>query len=164
MRGRYRAVVRPLRSRRFAALLPVFIVLWIVLFGTNRRSSDQPLTPEPRVPPVAAVPAPAPSTKPAPGFGAAVGFRSEQRLVEHFEKHGREFGAANAAEYLAIAQGLRDRPAGGEVLELSRADGVTCRFDRTSGTFLAFHRDGTLRTCFKPHDGERYFERQTERP
>jgi hypothetical protein len=96
--------------------------------------------------------------------GAAIGFRSPRRLEEHFAKHGAEFNAATPQAYLALAQALRDRPAGGEVLELVRADGVITRFDRETGAFLAFERDGVIRTFFVPNDGERYFRRQAARP
>ena len=41
--------------------------------------------------------------------------------------------------------------------------GVTSRFDTKSGAFLAFNRNGTIRTFFKPNDGRRYFERQAEK-
>ena len=61
------------------------------------------------------------------------------------------------------AQQLRDRPADGDVLETVRADGTISRFDRSTGAFLAFNRDGTIRAFFKPNDGERYFQRQTQR-
>ncbi len=156
--------MRPFGPRRLAALIPLFIVLWLVVFpnlARRDRAADRGSAPPP---PVATAPAPAAEPGSPAGFGPAVGFRSERRLAEHFEKHGREFGVATGAEYLALAQALRDRAAGGDVLELARPDGVTCRFDRASGTFLAFDRDGTIRTCFKPHDGERYFERQADRP
>ena len=36
--------------------------------------------------------------------------------------------------------------------------------DRSSGTFLAFNPDLTIRTFFKPNDGESYFHRQSKRP
>lgn len=65
--------------------------------------------------------------------------------------------------YLAAAQALRDAPAGGDVLELRRRDGVVTRFDRASGAFLAVNRDGTIRTFFKPNDGAAYFRRQASR-
>lgn len=97
------------------------------------------------------------------GFGPSVAFRSEQRLAEHFRKHGAEFRAPDQAAYLAIAQALRDAPGGGPVLEAVRSDGVITRFDRRDGTFIAYDRDGTLRTCFRPNDGARYFERQARR-
>lgn len=92
-----------------------------------------------------------------------IGFRSRQHLDEHFAKHGREFSGLSKQEYLLAAQTLRDRPAGGDVEEITRSDGTTSRFDRESGAFLAFNSDGTIRTFFKPNDGERYFRRQAQR-
>ena len=102
------------------------------------------------------------------GGDASVGFRSRVRLAEHFAKHGREFGDIDMGEYLRRAQALRDAPvarggSGGDVLELVRADGVVSRFDRRSGAFIAFDGDGTIRTFFRPNDGEAYFRRQGRR-
>lgn len=92
-----------------------------------------------------------------------VGFASRQKLLEHYQKHGREFGGVSAEDYLRQAQTLRDRPAGKDVLEVVRADGVISRFDQTSGAFLAFNQDLTIRTYFKPNDGVNYFWRQSRR-
>jgi pyocin large subunit-like protein len=58
---------------------------------------------------------------------------------------------------------LRDTPAGGDVLEAVRDDGVVTRFDRASGAFIAFDASGVIRTFFRPRDGERYFHRQAAR-
>ena len=92
------------------------------------------------------------------------GFRDRAHLDEHFAKHGSEFPGLSAAQYLAMAQTLRDAPVGGNILEIIRAsDGVASRFDRRSAAFLAFDRDGTIRTFFKPNDGEKYFRRQANR-
>lgn len=99
----------------------------------------------------------------AGGYGASVGFRSEQRLQEHFRKHGRDAGTSSVSDYLARAQALRDAAVGGDVLEQRRADGVTTRFDRRTGCFVAFDDDGTIRTFFRPNQGETYFRRQAER-
>jgi len=96
-------------------------------------------------------------------FDSSIGFHSHERLQDHFHRHGREFGAGSIDTYLILAQALRDAPVGGTVLEQARADGVICRFDRASGAFLAFDRDGTIRTFFKPNDGENYFWRQLGR-
>lgn len=93
----------------------------------------------------------------------SVGFASRERLFEHYKKHGSEFGNVSIEDYLRIAQAVRDHPAGATIIEAVRADGVTTRFDRETGTFLAFNRDGTIRTCFKPNDGEAYFRRQLKR-
>ena len=103
---------------------------------------------------------------PSPGFEVArpqVGFRSRERLVEHFRKHGREFGRIDMDRYLSLAQELRDRPAGGMVLESVRGDGVTVRYDKSSGAFIAFDGDGTIRTFFRPNRGDAYFRSQLQR-
>ena len=58
---------------------------------------------------------------------------------------------------------LRDARVGGPILETVRHDGVVTRFDRDTGTFIAFNANGVIRTFFKPNDGERYYRRQSER-
>ncbi|MEO5617453.1 MAG: hypothetical protein ABIS67_06750 [Candidatus Eisenbacteria bacterium] len=92
-----------------------------------------------------------------------IGFRSGERLLEHFRKHGREFGVKKSGDYLRLAQNLRERQRGIDLLEFVRNDAVTCKFDRVSGAFVAYDSDGTLRTFFRPSDGEAYFERQKSR-
>jgi pyocin large subunit-like protein len=92
-----------------------------------------------------------------------IGFRDRSHLAEHYQKHGAEFGRISIEEYLHAAQTLRDRPAGGDVLESVRADGVVTRFDRSSGAFLACDADGVIRTFFRPNDGEAYYRRQLKR-
>jgi pyocin large subunit-like protein len=84
-------------------------------------------------------------------------------MVDHYRKHGREFGEITMEQYLRNAQELRDRPAGGAILESVRPDGVVTRFDRGSGDFIAFNRDGVIRTYFRPADGEAYYKRQLRR-
>ncbi|MBS0524828.1 MAG: hypothetical protein JSS04_14465 [Proteobacteria bacterium] len=92
-----------------------------------------------------------------------IGFVDQRRLDEHYAKHGAEFGRITKQDYLHQAQLLRDAELGGPVLQTVRADGVTTRYDRQTGAFIAFNRNGTIRTFFKPHDGERYYRRQAER-
>jgi hypothetical protein len=99
----------------------------------------------------------------APNVHSDIGFTSTRKFLEHYEKHGAEFGSISREDYLRQAQLLRDSPAGGNILEVARADGVITRFDRMTGAFLAFNRDLTIRTYFKPNDGERYFQRQSKR-
>ncbi|MEO8138943.1 MAG: hypothetical protein ABI742_04810 [Gemmatimonadota bacterium] len=94
---------------------------------------------------------------------AEIGFRDRNHLAEHYQKHGAEFGRVSMEEYLRAAQTLRDRPAGGDILESVRSDGVVTRFDRAGGAFLAFDRDGVIHTFFRPNDGEAYFQRQLRR-
>ena len=92
------------------------------------------------------------------------GFRTRRQFDEHFAKHGREFGNISPQEYLRRAQALRDAPPGGPILQALKPGGIVTRFDRRSGAFGAYNRDGTIRTFFKPNDGERYFHRQATRP
>jgi pyocin large subunit-like protein len=96
-------------------------------------------------------------------YASGPGFRSRAQLDEHFQKHGAEFGAIGKAEYLRLAQELRDAPAGGPILEARRPNGEFSRFDRRHGYFGAYNPDGTIRTFFIPNDGERYFRRQERR-
>ncbi|MEI6203260.1 MAG: hypothetical protein WCP68_15025 [Enhydrobacter sp.] len=93
----------------------------------------------------------------------SIGFVDSRRLEEHYEKHGAEFGHITKQDYLRQAQLLRDAKVGGPVLETVRADRVTTRFDRETGAFIAFNPNGTIRTFFKPNDGERYYRRQAQR-
>jgi len=81
-------------------------------------------------------------------------------LAEHFEKHGAEFGRISPEQYLALAQALRDAPAGHDILFSERPGGGYAKYDRKSNSFGAYDRDGTIRSFFKPNDGERYFIRQ----
>jgi hypothetical protein len=161
-------------SRLTVFLLAIVAALVAVL------SSPRALHHVPLAPAVAPTEAPASgpaaeAATPAAPVHPEIGFRSEERLAEHWRKHGREFGAVTVAGYLRLAQSLRDRPAVAyppppgsalaprSVLEAVRGDGVVTRFDRASGAFLACDADGTIRTFFKPHDGEAYFRRQLER-
>ncbi len=86
-----------------------------------------------------------------------IGFRSSKLFTEHFTKHGAEFGNVTKQQYLRLAQTLRDEPVGGNVEEIRRPDGTTSRYDRASGSFIAFNANGTIRTFFKPNNGEAYF-------
>ena len=108
-------------------------------------------------------PAVADSGAPTDGWGIGVGFADSRRLDEHYEKHGAEFGHISKQDYLHQAQLLRDAKVGGPILQTVRADGVATRFDRQTGAFIAYNRNGTIRTFFKPNDGERYYRRQAER-
>lgn len=103
------------------------------------------------------------SVSAARAFGPEVGFRSRRLLNEHVTKHGTEFGGITASEYLRRAQELRDAPLGPDVIEVVRGDSTISRFQRSTGYFVAFGADGTIRTFFIPNDGERYFLRQARR-
>jgi pyocin large subunit-like protein len=96
-------------------------------------------------------------------LAAGPGFRSRRQFDEHYQKHGSEFGRVTQAEYLELAQELRDAPVGGQILEARKPGGIVTKFDKRHGYFGAYNRDGTIRTFFVPNDGERYFHRQATR-
>lgn len=146
-------------TRRVVSLL-VAVVLgaWFMLRGDVGPGSSAP----PVLPPAASSSSAQPAQTDGPSNSR--GFRNVARLEEHYQKHGAEFGRVTIEEYLVMAQSLRDAPVGGDVLETVRSsDGVVSRFDRATGAFLAADPDGTIRTFFKPNDGEAYFRRQANR-
>jgi hypothetical protein len=109
------------------------------------------------------------STKPAKSSNRTdprlrkIGFRSYEKLHSHYLKHGREFGDITEAQYLAMAQDIRDAPLSKTMVEAEQVGGTISRFDRSTGGFIAFNRDLTLRTFFRPDDGESYFRRAAQR-
>ncbi|HMV46517.1 MAG TPA: hypothetical protein PKD31_02010 [Blastocatellia bacterium] len=64
-----------------------------------------------------------------------VGFATRQKFLDHYDKHGAEFGSISKEEYLRQAQELRDRPTGKDVLEVRRADGVITRLIEAAARF-----------------------------
>lgn|GEM_PF-2243761 len=105
-----------------------------------------------------------PAAAPTTQVDTTIGFRNNEALREHYSKHGREFGEVTRAEYLFMAQELRDTEADRKsVLVAYRPDGVITKFDRRDKEFIAYNRNLVIRTFFKPGDGERYFHRQKGR-
>ena len=154
-RSRFRT--NPRRAATGIAVLAVALLIAVIQYVKSNHSKPPP--PD-GARASATAPAPAPDIRP----DAGPGFRSRQVLEEHFRKHGGEFGQRlTIDEYLRRAQALRDAPAGGTIAQLKRRDGVVCRFDRATGDFIAFNRDRTIRTFFRPNDGEAYFRRQAQR-
>lgn len=154
--------------RRIIAFMVALLLAW-VLVRRGSTSADSRATVPSQSPAAAAASPDAPVVRGASRRSSRAesgkGFRNRERLDEHFTKHGGEFGGISELQYLAMAQRLRDEQVGGDILEVVRPnDGVVSRFDKRSGAFLAFDRDGTIRTFFKPNDGERYFRRQANRP
>ena len=143
-----RTAVRSCRIRCLTAIAVLFVVLTFAGCLDHQPSAPSQT---------------APSTQQRAEESSLIGFASRQRLLEHYQKHGNEFGSITIDEYLRQAQVMRDQPVGGDLLEFVRADGVVTRYDRSTGAFIAFNSDGTIRTYFKPNAGESYFLRQRNR-
>lgn len=155
---------KSLSSRRKTSAFGAACALIALVVGYLWPSSSEPAA----RPADAAVSAPrgeapaSPRVSP-PENASSVGFASRQGWLDHYAKHGAEFGDITREQYLSAAQAVRDARAGGDILEARRRDGTISRYDRKTGAFLAFNLDGTIRTFFKPDDGERYFQRQIDR-
>jgi hypothetical protein len=137
--------------RRICCPVRLFVAFWISLFPGPSFPQVVSSAPSSPIPQVSSISRP------------EIGFSSKQKLLDHYQKHGREFGKISREEYLRLAQDLRDRALDESILELKRPDGVVTRFDRKGGAFLAFNPDGVIRTFFRPNDGEAYFWRQARR-
>lgn len=145
----------------FFALVCLVAGTWLLCAPREEPPAIGAVAPPVDAAPVTAAPT-APTAPPRPT--SAIGFRTRDRLLDHYAKHGAEFKAASPEAYLALAQALRAAPPGGEVREIVRpTDGVISKFDRRTGAFVAFDADSVIRTFFKPNDGEAYFERQARR-
>lgn len=99
------------------------------------------------------------------GYGRAgrelIGFAPGKWLT-HFEKHGAEFGAKNAVEYLKGANKLIK---GGEGVEtMVRKNGDKLFYRSATNEFAVVTKDGkTIRTYVKPDRGRDYFLEQAAR-
>ena len=83
------------------------------------------------------------------------------RWLEHFEKHGGEFGYKTSVEYLRGAQTLT---AGGEGIEtFVRTNGETLFYRAATNEFAVLTAQGLIRTYFKPMEGREYCLRQAGR-
>lgn len=143
------------------ALLVVIVVLALMITGCRRTETPADLSPSPNA--TLPVTSASSSKKTGRSIRSDIGFATRQKFLDHYGKHGQEFGSISKEEYLRQAQELRDITAGGDILEVVRQDGVITRFDKSSKAFLAFNTDLTIRTYFKPNDGEAYFHRQSKR-
>jgi hypothetical protein len=92
------------------------------------------------------------------GVHAAVLFRSDELLQEHFEKHGKEMGYQSAEEYLAGANAVIQNTSA--LHKTEKEDGDDVYFLKSTGDFVVVSTDGYIRTYFRPEDGIAYYNRQ----
>ena len=82
-----------------------------------------------------------------------------QNAYNHFIKHGSDFGAKNALDYVRQAQSfLRNPPAG--TLTKVRPNGDILRYHPATNTFGVLGPNGAPRTFFKPAAGINYWNLQ----
>lgn len=87
---------------------------------------------------------------------STLSFRSDEKLQQHFEKHGWETGCATAEEYLARANEVIASP---EALhKYEKEDGDDVYFLEATGEFVIVSPKGYIRTFYITDKG--YFDRQ----
>ncbi len=148
-------------------LLPLAITAIVAIVGYAQRNNST-TTATPKAPSGKSAQSPSAATADAPGGSSevvltdvnrSVGFKTQQRLDDHYIKHGREFGDISKQQYLEMAQELRDAPLSNNIIEARQVRGNLARFDKTSGAFLAYSDNLVIQTFFRPNDGESYFRR-----
>jgi filamentous hemagglutinin len=98
-----------------------------------------------------------------------LGFRTRGRLIQHFDDHGSDFGAADEAYYESLADAFLGGPKGDTVLECTRRylDHARLRYNYVTQEFGVLAADNYILTYYKPDPAEHgaptnrtYFERQ----
>lgn len=85
-------------------------------------------------------------------------FRNQKLLNQHYEKHGKDMGFANATEYEMAAAKVVSNP---NALHKTEAeDGDDIYYLESSNEFVVVSTDGYLRTYFWPDSGIKYYNKQ----
>ena len=82
--------------------------------------------------------------------GAPGGFADPVKLLDHYSRHGADFGATSAAQYEQMADLFLNGPRGTGVLQKFRANGDRVRYHPVTEAFGVVKPDGTIRTYYKP--------------
>ena len=85
-------------------------------------------------------------------------FADNDALVEHFQKHGHEFGYKTKEEYLQGANDVIKNPSALHKIEAENGD--DCYYLQSTNEFVVVSPEGVIRTYFRPDDGVEYFNRQ----
>ncbi|MGX8774574.1 MAG: hypothetical protein ACSW8G_05915 [Bacillota bacterium] len=85
-------------------------------------------------------------------------FRNNNRLQEHYRKHGREMGFSSAEEYTAAANAVIANP--DALTKREKEDGDYLFYVESTNEFVVLSTDGYIRTYFCPDSGKRYFDKQ----
>ena len=96
----------------------------------------------------------------APSKAVHRAYWHQSNLQRHWEKHYAEFPECHSAEeYGDATVQFVDNPPEGTLTKTS-ADGGQLFYHPPSNRFVAVTADGAIKTCFKPDQGIRYWNRQ----
>ena len=85
-------------------------------------------------------------------------FRSKKLLDQHYEKHGKDMGFANAKDYEAAAAAVVANP--DALHKIEKEDGDDIYYLEETNEFVVVSTDGYLRTYFLPDSGIKYYNKQ----
>jgi len=88
--------------------------------------------------------------KPITG-GAPGSFPDPVKLLDHYNRHGADFGAPSPAQYERMADAFLNGPVGTGVLQKVRGNGDIVRYDPATQAFGVVKPGGAIRTYFKPN-------------
>ncbi len=84
-------------------------------------------------------------------------FRSKKLLDQHYEKHGKDMGFANAKDYEAAAAAVVANP--DALHKIEKEDGDDIYYLEETNEFVVVSTDGYLRTYFLPDSGIKYYNK-----
>lgn len=85
-------------------------------------------------------------------------FKNQDRLYEHYKKHGIEMGFASAQEYeQAASDVINNRNA---LNKTEAEDGDYVYYIESTNEFVILSTEGFIRTYFLPSSGKKYYDRQ----
>ena len=85
-------------------------------------------------------------------------FRNNDRLTEHYKKHGKEMGFKSAEEYEDAASDVVNNP--NALHKTEKEDGDDVYYVEDTNEFVVVSSDGYIRTYFYPSAGIDYYNRQ----
>ena len=85
-------------------------------------------------------------------------FRNENRLEDHYEKHGKEMGFKDAESYEEAASEVVNNP--DALHKTEKEDGDDVYYLKDTNEFVVVSGDVYIRTYFNQNDGINYYNRQ----
>ncbi|MFI4974235.1 MAG: hypothetical protein ACHP84_06855 [Caulobacterales bacterium] len=106
--------------------------------------------------------APVPMVNGKPMWAANRKHTAEENAAFQFGKNGKDFAAANEADYVAKVHAFVDNPPA-RLERIQRTNGDALLYDPKANVFAVVSRDGAPRTMFRPRDGAAYWKQQQDR-
>ena len=137
-------------------LILIILAVLILVFGCNRGEEPQEQAAETTTQTTEATVQTEETTTQA--AQVTYTFRYNDRLQDHYKKHGRDMGFASPEEYLAAANAVIANP--DALTKTEKEDGDTVYYVEATNEFVVRSTDGYIRTYFCPDGGKKYFDRQ----